>query len=130
LPGEEKQLKSLSIQWRGRGLKRILSMPTALRRRTTDKSLNLTQYLPQKDLDLGTEFCLRMTAMYRSLAITEDGYFALVPHLTQVGDQIGLFEGGKVPLVIRQQGEHWQLVGDSYVHGIMRGRLLKKAIAS
>lgn len=34
--------------------------------------------------------------------------------------KIGLF-GGKVPLVVRSQGENWELVCESYVHGVMQG---------
>ena len=60
-------------------------------------------------------------AFGRKLARTEKGYLALVPAETRVGDSVGLFKGGKTPLVIRPVGDSWQLVGDSYVHGIMNG---------
>jgi hypothetical protein len=60
-------------------------------------------------------------AFGRKLARTEKGYLALVPAETRVGDSVGLFKGGKTPLVVRPVGDSWQLVGDSYVHGIMNG---------
>ncbi|KAI1260847.1 heterokaryon incompatibility protein-domain-containing protein [Xylariaceae sp. FL1019] len=59
----------------------------------------------------------------RRLARTRKGYLAVVPSQSTVGDQISLFEGGKVPFVTRRtqhQGKH-QLIGPSYVHGIMYG---------
>ncbi|KAF2715953.1 HET-domain-containing protein [Polychaeton citri CBS 116435] len=62
-------------------------------------------------------------ARLRCLARTEKGYLALVPPDTQVGDSLGLFEGGRWPIVFRKSNgtdEH-TVVGDSYVHGIMDG---------
>jgi hypothetical protein len=52
---------------------------------------------------------------------TQKGYVALVPRLTKEGDWIAICQGGAMPLVIRRDGEHWVLVGESYVHGLMSG---------
>jgi hypothetical protein len=58
----------------------------------------------------------------RRLARTEKGYLALVPHSSQPGDRIALCRGGKLPLVLRASlKDTWELVGCSYVHGIMHG---------
>ena len=58
----------------------------------------------------------------RRLARTEKGYLALVPHNSQPGDKIALCRGGKLPLVLRASlKDTWELVGCSYVHGIMHG---------
>jgi hypothetical protein len=58
----------------------------------------------------------------RRLARTEKGYLALVPHSSQPGDKIALCHGGKLPLVLRASlKDRWELVGCSYVHGIMHG---------
>ena len=45
----------------------------------------------------------------------------LAPRGAAVGDWVVLCEGGARPLVVRQSGERLELVGDSYVHGIMNG---------
>jgi hypothetical protein len=58
----------------------------------------------------------------RRLARTEKGYLALVPELSRTGDYIALFRGGKMPFVIRERGKQWELIGCSYVHGIMSGQ--------
>jgi hypothetical protein len=63
----------------------------------------------------------RRKAEHRRMIKTEKGYIGLAPRLAQVGDQIGLFKGGKMPLILRPHGSNWQLIGDSYIHGIMRG---------
>lgn len=65
-------------------------------------------------------------AWYSRFAITEKGYFALVPNSAEVGDEVALFKGGKVPLILRQQGESWRLIGESYVHGIMQGEIFSE----
>ncbi|KAE9375052.1 hypothetical protein N431DRAFT_373084 [Stipitochalara longipes BDJ] len=69
----------------------------------------------------GLFLTLMRPAFYSKFAITEMGNFALVPPTTKVGDQVGLFKGGKVPLILRQKDNQWRLVGESYVHGIMDG---------
>ncbi|KAF2192390.1 HET-domain-containing protein [Zopfia rhizophila CBS 207.26] len=58
---------------------------------------------------------------YRRMVRTKKGYVALAPRFTRSGDWIGVFKGGKMPLIVRQEGEYWVLIGESYVHGIMKG---------
>lgn len=60
---------------------------------------------------------------YRRIARTGKGYIGLTPRYTQSGDWIAIFKGGKMPLVIRPGGRNWQLIGESYVHGIMKGEV-------
>jgi hypothetical protein len=58
---------------------------------------------------------------HRRMIRTTKGYIALGPRFAKPGDWIGVFKGGKWPLVIRKEGDHWVIVGESYVHGIMNG---------
>ncbi|KAI1358883.1 heterokaryon incompatibility protein-domain-containing protein [Xylaria arbuscula] len=62
-------------------------------------------------------------SLNRRLARTDKGYLALVPRQSAVGDRISLFEGGRMPFVIRRlpHSNGYKLVGPSYVHGIMHG---------
>ena len=60
-------------------------------------------------------------AYNRRFARTSKGCFCLVPAATKKGDLVGVFCGASVPLVLSEYGEEWQLVGESYVHGIMHG---------
>ncbi len=61
----------------------------------------------------------------RRLARTKKGLLALVPASTMPGDSIGIFQGGKTPLIYRphpsKDGNLHEYVGDAYIHGIMRG---------
>jgi hypothetical protein len=58
----------------------------------------------------------------RRMVRTETGYLGLVHGQTCIGDKIALFRGGPLPLIIREQGDKWYMVGDSYVHGVMMGQ--------
>ena len=61
-------------------------------------------------------------SLLRRLARTEKGYLGLVPPETEVGDLIVLLKGGRLPFVMKQHGHQtWELIGPSYVHGIMHG---------
>lgn len=57
----------------------------------------------------------------RILCTTANSYLALVPVSVSAGDQIVIFSGGKVPFVLRPDGDKFKLVGPCYVHGIMDG---------
>ncbi|KAH7131086.1 heterokaryon incompatibility protein-domain-containing protein [Dactylonectria macrodidyma] len=60
----------------------------------------------------------------RRFGITTSGDFAAVPKAARQGDIICVFNGGRVPYVLRpgKQG-YYQLVGECYVHGMMRGEV-------
>lgn len=75
---------------------------------------------------------------------SEDGlqteYFALVPSICNLGDTMVLVEGVRLPLILREKGEGtvqlengkekavrtWEFIGDSYVHGVMKGDVWDK----
>jgi hypothetical protein len=68
----------------------------------------------------------------RRMARTSTEYIGLVPRDALVGDGVVLLEGGKVPLIIRlneddspegtkSKGARWQIIGEAYIHGIMKG---------
>ncbi|KAH8645843.1 heterokaryon incompatibility protein-domain-containing protein [Xylariales sp. PMI_506] len=59
--------------------------------------------------------------LYRRLARTRRGYLAVVPASSGYGDSVALFEGCKMPLVLRAKGKQWETVGPAYVHGVMHG---------
>ncbi|KAH9877994.1 hypothetical protein J1614_003211 [Plenodomus biglobosus] len=61
-------------------------------------------------------------ASNRRLVRSKSGYLGLAPAETRVGDAIALVKGAGSPLVVRAAGERrWELVGESYVHGMMNG---------
>ncbi|KAH7406307.1 heterokaryon incompatibility protein-domain-containing protein [Phaeosphaeria sp. MPI-PUGE-AT-0046c] len=84
---------------------------------------------PAKTLeDLRT--AIRAALTMRRFAVTQRGYFALVPRGAREGDEIVVFEKACVPFVVREayydngtcQG--YELLGETYVHGIMKGEAM------
>jgi hypothetical protein len=77
----------------------------------------------------------------RRMARTDTRYICLVPRESVEGDSVVLLEGGKMPLVIRRDKSdlqkkelcdlpRWQVVGEAYVHGVMKGEAFKPTSAS
>ena len=64
-------------------------------------------------------FLQRATVM--PVCTTKRGFLAAVPRLTVSGDCIVLLSGGRTPFILRQNGDHYRLIGCCYVHGIMNG---------
>jgi hypothetical protein len=65
--------------------------------------------------------CLQGTLAGWRYVITERGLAGVVPALSQVGDTVVVLKGGCVPFILREDNEKWSLVGECYIHGIMRG---------
>jgi hypothetical protein len=68
----------------------------------------------------------------RRFFCTDTGYFGLCPLSTLLGDQVCVFQGGRVPYVIRQSWasvSDWELIGECHVPGIMHGEYLLQAEA-
>jgi hypothetical protein len=80
---------------------------------------------PAKTLeDLRT--AIRAALTMRRFAITEKGYFALVPRGTREGDEVVVFKKACVPFILRRVngGDGYTLLGEAYVHGIMKGEVM------
>ena len=71
-------------------------------------------------------------AVHRTVFKTgECGYVGLGSRHVKVGDAVALFEGGRMPIVLREvgggEGRKWQVVGEAYVHGVMEGGVFDAA---
>lgn len=69
----------------------------------------------------------------RRFAITKHGRYALVPQFAEPGDICSVFLGMVTPFILRSAhkcnetgAELYHLVGESYVHGVMSGELIKE----
>ncbi|RYP06079.1 hypothetical protein DL764_003369 [Monosporascus ibericus] len=72
--------------------------------------------------ELTTDFRSHLASLAdRRVFRTARGYIGLAPALADVGDEIVLVKGAKVPLVLRPRGEARTLQGDCYVRGVMQG---------
>jgi hypothetical protein len=65
---------------------------------------------------------LGSTVSRRQFAVTRTGFMALVPSDSTVGDLVCIFQGAKVPHVLRKAANgKYCLVGEGYLHGFMDG---------
>jgi Heterokaryon incompatibility protein (HET) len=63
----------------------------------------------------------------RCFAITESGRFGLVPWIARPDDVCCVCLGMKAPLVLRPRKDgSYGLVGDSYIHDVMRGEIMEQ----
>ncbi|KAM0718420.1 hypothetical protein Q7P37_005490 [Cladosporium fusiforme] len=88
---------------------------------------------------------LSLACKGRSFFITDDGHWGMGPWVTQVGDEVMIVQGSRVPFVLRCAQEHgggtcsvqgqetqktdllYRIVGEAYVHGVMRGEAVRDA---
>ncbi|KAF2805727.1 uncharacterized protein BDZ99DRAFT_480400 [Mytilinidion resinicola] len=63
----------------------------------------------------------------RKFFITSNGYYGLAPMIVQQGDMCCVLIGARVPFILRptETPSHYQVVGECYVHGIMRGEVVQ-----
>lgn len=61
----------------------------------------------------------------RRLFVTKDGYMGTAPMGAQKGDRICVLLGCNVPLIIRPEGDHFLIIGDTYIYGMMNGEVMQ-----
>ncbi|MCJ1230814.1 hypothetical protein MMC12_007488 [Toensbergia leucococca] len=61
----------------------------------------------------------------RVLILTKRGYLGLAPWGTRIGDSVCVLLGMPTPTILRSEFDHFKLVGECYVHGIMKGEIMK-----
>lgn len=60
----------------------------------------------------------------RCIIATKSGYYGIGPRATKKGDLVVVFYGSKWCHVLRWEDDHWLLLGDAYVQGVMQAQLL------
>jgi hypothetical protein len=65
----------------------------------------------------------------RTFVLSHNGYIGLAPSLTSTGDLICVLYGCHAPVILRPSdgSQHYTLIGDAYVHGLMDGEALQLA---
>lgn len=77
--------------------------------------------------------CFYQTCQKRRFMLTANGHMGRAPDnvygsaqdQTKVGDLIAILFGCSTPIIIRTFGEHFQVIGEAYVQGIMDGEAMK-----
>ena len=60
----------------------------------------------------------------RAFFTTSRGYMGFGAMGAQVGDQVCILGGGWTPFILRNHNTHFEMIGDSYLHGMMQGEML------
>ncbi|KAK3207209.1 hypothetical protein GRF29_103g218942 [Pseudopithomyces chartarum] len=81
---------------------------------------------PSREPICSNDAALVRYALGRRFFISKDGYFGLAPSSAREGDLVAVIYGAKVPLVLRRNGSAFEVVGESYVHGLMQGEAIEK----
>ena len=59
----------------------------------------------------------------RKFFVSENGRIGWVPFRTRVGDQVCVFQGMRIPVILRSWNDRWEFIGACYVHGLMDGEV-------
>jgi len=97
-------------------------LPTASHITTTKTRLDSLKTPPTSPVDASI-----VRLWYpRVFLCTDDGRFGLANTGARVGDEVWILKGGRTPFLLRRRddGNHYQLVGEAFVHGIMFGEIL------
>ncbi|KAJ5096890.1 hypothetical protein N7456_007611 [Penicillium angulare] len=81
--------------------------------------LESAESLTPKDFDF--QNAVNEAATQKSMFRTKNGILGLGSKLAKPGDTVVLAQGVRAPLVLRKDGNDFQLIGDAYVHGLMNG---------
>jgi hypothetical protein len=60
----------------------------------------------------------------RKIVTTEKGYFGMAPEQTRRGDVMCILLGGRLPVILRPVDQHWEFMGECYIHGVMNGEAM------
>jgi hypothetical protein len=79
---------------------------------------------PAREPPTTNDASLIQYALGRRFFISEEGNFGLAPPNARKGDHIAVFYGAETPFILRKGGSTYQVVGESYVHGLMNGEAI------
>ena len=62
----------------------------------------------------------------RQFFVSNNGNMGLAPYGTKEGDVVCVLLGYGCPVTLRPEGDHYLVVGETYIHGFMRGEAYKE----
>ncbi|KAM5366082.1 hypothetical protein ACJZ2D_010687 [Fusarium nematophilum] len=65
------------------------------------------------------DFLVQTASLGRRFFVTEDGRMGFGPEVAEKGDDIVILSGGKVPYVLREGDEAYEVIGDAFLDGAM-----------
>lgn len=119
---DDKLALEQSIQERTRSVIESVDAPDREGRRAARLFMRhkISQQPAREPRDTGDASLIKY-ALGRRFFISGNSYFGLAPPEAQIGDQVAVLFGANTPFILRQKGSKFQMVGESYVHGLMDG---------
>jgi hypothetical protein len=59
----------------------------------------------------------------RNFFVSRLGRIGWVPFRSRVGDRVCVFQGMRIPMILRPAKDRWEIIGACYIHGLMDGEL-------
>jgi len=75
------------------------------------------------EIDFRYDF--RMASMQCKLFFTKQGYRGLAPLAVKKRDCVCVLLGASCPTIIRRQDDHYLILGDVYIYGMMYGEVMQ-----
>jgi len=88
--------------------------------------------VPKTELEIQNfEIVSRATNLlaWRRLIATKSGRIGFVTAASKLGDQIVVLKGCGMPMVLRPCDDHFKVIGECYVHGIMNGMVAQMVLS-
>ncbi|KAL8911357.1 MAG: hypothetical protein Q9171_003451 [Xanthocarpia ochracea] len=63
------------------------------------------------------------TLTFKQLCMTENGLLGTAPLHARLGDKIAVLSNCDMPMVLRPNGQHYEVVGSCFVEGLMKGEV-------
>jgi hypothetical protein len=77
-------------------------------------------YNPTEAQREAVSWAINATA-WRRIFATKDGRMGMGSCAAEVGDRIVILRGCNTPMILREVGKEWKLIGECYTHGVMYG---------
>ncbi|KAK2589889.1 hypothetical protein QQS21_012429 [Conoideocrella luteorostrata] len=79
-------------------------------------------YNPTKEQCEALSWAMNSLA-WRRLIGTEQGRMGLVSGAVETRDAIAIIRGCDTPMILRERGDGWKVIGEAYIHGVMQGKM-------
>jgi hypothetical protein len=77
--------------------------------------------IAQSDDVISVEQAVLTISAGRNFIVTEKGYIGYAEQHCHPGNLVSVLGGGHTPFILASKSSQYQVIGDAYIHGIMRG---------
>jgi len=75
-------------------------------------------------------WAIKYACLNRRLFTTADGYVGLGPQAMRESDSLCILSDSRLPMILRQSGTDWNVLGPCFAHGVMYGEAVRQRLES